>query len=121
MPKFGTFKFGQAKFGTKPINPFPPNLTYKAIPLGTAVRRQIGKKVIYRVCQGHQFKYAYFIPTNPQTEAQQLWRAVFTTGTAIAKTLSEEEKDIYRELAKGRPGKTWWSMFMSKYLREQSY
>ncbi|MCK4249556.1 MAG: hypothetical protein KAX15_07225 [Candidatus Omnitrophica bacterium] len=121
MAKFGTFKFGQAKFGTKPINPFPPNLTYKGIPLGKEVRRSIEKKVTYRVCKGHQFKTAYKKPTNPQTPAQQAWRATFTPGVAAAKALSEEEKEPYREIAKREKGQTWFTMFMRKYLWEASH
>ena len=121
MAKFGTFKFGQAKFGTKPITPWDPNLMYKNIILAQEVRGSINKEFTYRVCQGHQFKYPYTVPTNPQTESQQAWRAVFTTGTAIAKTLSEEDKEIYREMAAWEKGQTWWTKFMSEYLWEASH
>lgn len=121
MAKFGTFKFGTQKFGTKPVTPWDPNITYNGIPLGTEVRRQINKEFIYRVSQGHQFKYPYFVPTNPQTAPQQSWRATFTTGVAAAKVLSEGEKEIYRDMAERKKGQTWFTMFMREYLWEASH
>ncbi|MCK4248356.1 MAG: hypothetical protein KAX15_01095 [Candidatus Omnitrophica bacterium] len=121
MAKFGTFKFGQAKFGTKPINPFPPNLTYKGIPVAVQLRRSIGKKIIYRVQHGRQDKYKYFIPTNPQTVSQQAWRANYTAGNAAALTLSPEEREPYIERAKQKKGWNWHNVFMSDYLWAQSH
>lgn len=121
MAKFGTFKFGTQKFGTKPVTPWDPNITYNGIPLGTEVRRQINKEFIYRVSQGHQFKYAYFIPTNPQTVPQQSWRAVFTAGMTAAMALSPEEREPYIERAKQKKGWSWHNIFLSDYLWSQSH
>ena len=121
MAKFGTFKFGTQKFGTGTPTPFNDNICYRGKPLGFQVRRQLNKEVIYRVCQGHQFKYGYFVPTNPQTVSQQNWRTTFTNGVAAAKALSEAEKEIYREIAKRKPGQTWFTIFMSQYLWTQSH
>ena len=121
MAKFGTFKFGQAKFGTDTFTPWDDNICYRGRPLGTEVRRQINKEIIYRVHQSNQHKYKYFIPTNPQTAPQQTWRATFTNGVAAAKALSEGEKEIYRDMAERKKGQTWFTMFMREYLWEASH
>lgn len=121
MPKFGTFKFGRAKFGEEPPPTFRPEITYRRIPLGVQVRRQINKEIIYRVARGHQYKYPYFVPANPQTVPQQAWRTTFTNGVTAALALSSAEKETYREMAKRKPGQTWFSVFMSGYLWEESH
>lgn len=121
MAKFGTFKFGQAKFGTKPITPWDPDMTYKGLPAGTRIHGQVNKEFIYRVSEGHQFKYAYFVPTNPQTEIQQSWRATFTAGMAAASALTPEEREPYKERAREKGNLHWHNVFMSDYLWSASH
>ena len=99
MPKFGTFKFGQEKFGSKPAR-------YTHLPtkdqqiLGIKARKQLAKEIIYRVRYGRQEQYAYFIPANPRTESQQANRSKFTTAVADWKALPEDEKKTWEEIAK---------------------
>ena len=95
---------------------FRTNICVNGIPLGIQVRRKIGTQYIFRVKSGTQERYPYFIPTNPQTAPQQTWRAKFTAGIAAAKLLSKAEKDTYRKIAYRKPGQTWHSVFMSKYM-----
>ena len=121
MAKFGTFKFGQAKFGTDTFTPWDDNICYRGRPLGTEVRRQINKEIIYRVRQASQHKYKYFVPTNPQTVPQQAWRANLTAGNAAALALSPEEREPYIERAKRKKGWNWYHVFMSDYLWDQSH
>lgn len=121
MAKFNTFKFGTQKFGHGTPTPFDDNICYRGKPLGFVVRRQINKEIIYRHCQGHQFKYAYFVPSNPKTVAQQSWRTTFKGGVTAAQALSEAEKEIYRDIAKRKKGQTWFTVFMSEYLWDQAH
>lgn len=121
MAKFGTFKFGTEKFGVGVVTPFNQNMCYNGIPLGLIVRRQINKEYIYRYCQGHQFKYAYFVPTNPQTVTQQNWRAKYTAGNTAALALSSAEREPYIERAKKKKGWNWHNAFMSDYLWTESH
>jgi len=100
---------------------FRPNICYKGIPLGIQVRRQINKEFTYQFSSGKQVKYPYFVPTNPQTEAQQAWRAKFTAGIEAAKLLSPDEKAMYKKTAYRKKGQTWHSVFMSKYMWAQSH
>lgn len=91
------------------------------IPLGLSIRRQFNKQWIFRIKCGTQEKYPYFVPTNPQTAGQQSWRAKFTAGIAAAKLLTPAEKAVYKKIAYRKPGQTWHSVFMSKYLWKQSH
>ena len=121
MPKYGTFRYGEQKYGTEPTTPFPPNLTYKSIPVAVQIRKDIGEKVIYRVRQGNQQKYKYFIPTNPQTTPQQAWRATFAAGRAAASALTPEEREPYKERAREIGNIHWHNVFISDYLWEASH
>ena len=103
------------------MSKFPPELTYAGIPIGTRARRQLGKTYIYRVRQGVQEKMLYYIPTNPKTVVQQSWRSTFAVGVIQAKSLSQAERDVYREIAKHHPGQTWFSEYMSEYMWKQSH
>ena len=107
------------------------------IPLGTQIRRKLdvgdnpaiigkavigsaatirGNPVIFRWRPGYgQEQMTYYHPANPQTEAQQAWRAIFAAGIAAWKALSEEEKDIWRTKASKR-GKVGQHLFQSYYL-----
>ncbi len=121
MAKFGTKKFGTFKFGKTIASLFRANICHEGIPLGFQVRKHINKEWIYRIKCGTQEKYPYFVPSNPQTESQQNWRAKFTAGINAAKLLTEEEKEAYKKIAYRKPGQTWHSVFMSEYLWKQSH
>ena len=121
MAKFGTSKFGTFNFGVTAEGKFRAAICYDGIPLGIQIRRQLNKQWIFRIYQGVQEKYAYFVPANPQTVDQQAWRAKFTAGIAAAKLLSPEEKAAYKTIACRKPGQTWHSVFMSKYLWAESH
>ena len=121
MAKFGTFKFSQEKFGVGAVTPFNQNMTYNGIPLGFEVRRQINKEYIYRVCQGHQFKYPYFVTPDPKTVPQQAWRTTFTDGMAAAMALSPAEREPYKEKASLKKGLSWHNVFMSEYLWTEAH
>ncbi|MBA7646906.1 hypothetical protein ES703_54672 [subsurface metagenome] len=117
MAKFGRFKFGQAKFGTKPITPWDPNITYHGRPVALEVRGDINKESIYRICQGHQFKYPYFVPANPQTELQQENRATFAEASTAASALTPEEREPYKERAWAIGNIYWHNIFIRDYMQ----
>jgi len=73
------------------------------------IRTRYGKQV--------QVKEVFYTPTNPQTEAQQAWRAVFSAGVSAWQALGEEAKDVYRDLAKYF-NLTGFNLFMAEYLNE---
>ena len=100
---------------------FRDNICFNGIPLGIQVRRQINKEVIFQFSHGKQVKYPYHKPLNPQTIKQQAWRAKFTAGIAAAKLLSPEDIAVYKKIAYRKPGQTWHSIFMSKYMWAQSH
>lgn len=64
-----------------------------------------------------QVKMKYYWPTNPQTEAQQAWRAIFSAGVSAWQALSEEAKDVYRDLSKYF-NLTGFNLYMAEYLNE---
>ena len=103
------------------MSKFRDNICFAGIPLGIQVRRQIGKHTIFQFSHGKQVKYPYYVQKNPQTVAQQAWRAKFAAGVAAAKLLTPEEKAGYRYIALRKKGQTWHSVFMSKYMWAQSH
>ena len=121
MAKFGTKKFGTFKFGTGVVSKFRDEICYNGLPGGFAVRGSINKEFIYAVKNNQQRKYAYFVPTNPQTAPQQSWRAKFTAGVIAAQALTEGQKEEYRKDAYRKKGRTWFTMFMAQYLWSESH
>lgn len=64
-----------------------------------------------RVCQ----RLPYYEPTNPQTAEQQAWRANFANAVAAWQNLTEEQKDVYNEKAKGK-NYSGYNLFLSQFL-----
>ena len=100
---------------------FRDEICVQGYPLGLHVRGKHNSQYIFRIKCGTQERYPYFVPANPQTVAQQAWRAKFTAGIAAAKLLTPEEKAAYKKIAYRKPGQTWHSVFMSKYMWKQSH
>ena len=100
---------------------FQDEICVQGFPLGLHVRGKYNSQYIFRRKCGTQERYPYFVPANPQTVAQQAWRAKFTAGIAAAKLLTPTEKAAYKKIAYRKPGQTWHSVFMSKYMWAQSH
>ena len=114
--KFGEGKFGEAQFGTGTgwgvrATDSPP------LTLGPEARKQIGKKIIYRIRYGKQEQYRYTVPTNPQTAPQQANRSKFANAVAAWQALSEAEKNTWRKKALGStiPG---YQFFLRKEMEK---
>lgn len=56
-------------------------------------------------------------PTNPQTETQQTWRAIFADGVLAWQALTPEQKEVYLSEAH-RLRMTSFNVFMRNWLRE---
>ena len=57
----------------------------------------------------------FYVPKNPNSEAQQSKRSIFTAGVLSWQSLSEDEKNIYRERAEGLE-MSGFNLFLSEYL-----
>ena len=58
----------------------------------------------------------FYRPRNPQTELQQAWRAVVTSGWDAYNELTTNEKNEYKRLAKNRH-MSGANFFMSEWLK----
>lgn len=106
MPKFGSIKFNQGYFGKKEIAAGFGNNTIRRIPLGIKVRKQLAKRVIFRIRPGngyynskigkkYQDCYKYFVPNSINNAAGQaarnaLKQAVLNWQTIITDTQKKE-------------------------------
>ena len=61
-------------------------------------------------------KNRYYIPKNPRTVPQQARRAVYAAGVAAWQALTDPQKEVYNQRAKGRPY-SGYNLFMQEYLR----
>ena len=68
--------------------------SYNGIPLGTGVRKQIAHEYTYRIRAGQQEKYAYNVPTDPQSPAQLSCRALFAAAVAAWKALDPQDRPV---------------------------
>ncbi|GAH57158.1 unnamed protein product, partial [marine sediment metagenome] len=114
--KFGEGIFAEAQFGTGTgwgtrAKDSPP------LTLAPMARKQIGKRIIYRIRYGKQEQYKYFKPDNPQTEDQQANRGKFATAVAAWQALEEAEKNAWRKEALGStiPG---YQFFLRKEMEK---
>lgn len=86
------------------------------IPLGVTARCKVGDYIFrYRPGIGQE-RMDYYTPTNPRTDEQQAWRAVFAEGIAAWHTLSDEEKEEWRQKAE-KKRMVGQHLFQSVYLR----
>jgi len=71
------------------------------------VRHRWGKTI--------QEKLPFYVPTNPQTEAQQAWRQVYADSVTAWQALTPEQKAVYNENAKGKK-MSGYNFFQKEYL-----
>lgn len=60
-------------------------------------------------------KSRFYIPSNPKTEGQQSRRSIFADGVSAWKSLSEDEKNIYRKRAENLR-MSGFNLYMREYL-----
>ena len=108
---YNTKKYSQWQYSTgNPISK-QGHLYYGSVIAGTEIRKQIGKKYIYRIRPGnghagteigkrYQDRYSYFVPstiTHPNGNAS---RACFASAVQAWKNLTEEEQAFWKALEK---------------------
>jgi len=71
------------------------------------LRHRLGKRIFV--------KEAFYIPSNPQSEAQQAWRTVFANGMAAWGGLTKEQQKVYNDKA-NKLGIFGFNLFMREYL-----
>lgn len=95
--------------------------------LGIELRKSIAFTTTYRIRHGngvagsilgkkYQDVMAYKVTANPQTPAQQAWRAIVAVATAAAKALTQEQREPYIVIATEEGAQTWFSVFVREYL-----
>lgn len=97
--------------------------------LGLTVKKKLGRlnipdpygvRGIYRtrVIYGKRYneKLPIYSPFNPQTEAQQANRQKYANGVSAWQGLTDEQKDVYNEKAKGKR-MSGYNLFLSEYLK----
>jgi hypothetical protein len=126
MPKFGKVHFGKNYFGESELPTENWKRSYANIPLGIRVRRQLAKKVIFRVRKGnglygakrgieYQEKYRYFVPSSINNPQGQPARNALAAAVLNWKTiLTNAEKQAYNK----RAGKGLHMSGFNLYIRE---
>lgn len=82
--EYGVRVYGVVKYGTDDVR------------IGVYHRTHKKGKVSYR-------RMKFYIPKNPRTAPQQTTRSNFTTAMSAWASLTNEQKAVYNERAKGRP------------------
>lgn len=129
MPKFGQVHYGKNYFGDS----LPPTENYKRsyanIPLGIRVRRQLGKKVIFRVRRGnghagsiagvaYQDKYKYVVPSSINNEESAEVRTLLTEAVYNWKNIltDAQKKDIEQRAANGLH-MSGYNLYIREYIQ----
>lgn len=87
--------------------------------VGTQIRGQIGKKQVYRIRNGRQQKYSYYVPFNPQTPAQQANRLKYAHSIKYWQALSPAEKALYNSLEKVHPHMSGFNYYIHLYMKDK--
>lgn len=84
-----------------------------------ATHGQVGKRYIYWVVAGEQFKRPYKIPADPKTFDQRTQRNKFIVAAQIWGNLTAEEKEEWKEkVLKTQYTMTAYNFFIKKKLKE---
>lgn len=62
-----------------------------------------------------QLKEKLYWPTNPRTGPQQTWRQIYADSVVAWQSLTDEQKEIYNEIAKNKPY-SGYNLFQKEYL-----
>lgn len=96
--------------------------------IGVKIRKKLGHEDVSAPVEEHgiyrvrhrwgkviQEKLPFYVPTNPQTVPQQANRQKMTNGVAAWQALTDEQKAVYNENAKGK-NLSGYNLFLSEYL-----
>ena len=118
MAKYGTFRYGEALYGTTPaISPTPTNY-YRRYPVGLLVHKSVAKALTYRVCKGRQYRYAYNVPTYTPSPNQLKAKQLFIDAAAAWNALPEADKNVWRAKAKAFGPTTPTALHAAQYIKD---
>ena len=84
--------------------------------VGVKIRGALSKRFIYQVVNNRQRKYAYCVPSDPKSAEQLRLRDLLRKATQSWHTLSDEDKNFYREsVPEGKP-MTGFNYYVSLYI-----
>lgn len=130
MPKFGNIWFNGGYFSSKKIAYTNFYKSIRRVPLGFRIRKQLGKKIIFRCRIGngyqgsklgkfYQDKYKYFVPKSINNPEGQHSRDVFSEGMHKWKNeLTNEERAVWDKMASKRKGVWGRNLYIKKYMRD---
>ncbi|MDO9537258.1 MAG: hypothetical protein Q7J68_02950 [Thermoplasmata archaeon] len=87
--------------------------------MGNEYSSTIGKSVTVCTRYGKQYVRKWVKPKDPKTPLQMQQREKYARANEIWKEMSPDEKQIYREHAKGL-GMSGYNLFVSEFTRERS-
>lgn len=85
--------------------------------IGMQIRGTIGKKFIYQRIGNRQKKYAWFIPPNPNTPAQQKMRFLLGQATYSWHDLTPSQQIAYESLKPKHLIMSGFNYFVSQYIK----
>lgn len=130
MSKYSKIWFAGAPYGeSQPTNRIFKN-SINRIQLGIWVRKQFGKRIIFRVRHGngmyasilgklYQDKYKYVVPSSINNAEGQPARDALSTAVSNWKTvLSDAVKAQWRKYAAIKGGTTGYAEYVGNYIKE---
>jgi len=106
--QYGTSQYGFSYYGDEDVYFAPPG------------REPILLSGIYRTdnVKGYltHYREPYYFPSNPRTPSQQANRQKFANAVHAWQSLTEEQKKVYNERAKGK-NLSGYNLFISEYMR----
>lgn len=85
--------------------------------IATQIRKQIGKKFIYRRRSNQQQKYPYVVPSNPRTPTQQNNRNKIRLAVLAWQSLTDQQKKFYSDKEPITPTMSGYNFFISEYVK----
>ena len=129
MPKFGRTWFNGGPFGADELSYTAFNKSIRRIPLGMTVRKQIGKKLIFRCRRGnghagsiagkhYQDKYKYFVPSSINNEEGQPARNALAQAVLNWQTIiTQDQKKEYNRRAGKLKAMSGYNLYISEYIK----
>ena len=125
-------KYNQCLYGRKANTYELGNLFYGVVPVGIEVRKQLGKKFIFRVQHGngyygsvnkkiYQHKYKYFVPSSINNPEGAASRVAFAAAVLYWQTtLTPAEKEEYNQRAIGRLHMSGYNLYIREAMLGQA-
>ena len=129
MPKYGNSWFSGGPYGQNDLAFTNFKNTIRRIPLGFKVRKQLGKKFIFRVIRGnghagsvkgklYQEKFKYFVPSSINNPEGQPARDAFSQASYNWKNvLTDEQKAEYHRLGRKHGNLQGRVYYMGLYIK----